>query len=139
MRKHWQDSPQPQAGLWSPLVAIIVVQLTTNFGELRIVWLDLVRKVTFLSLALMLRRRARARVRRGAWSRVHGSETKNLESLHVGKLHFRRVISSRACVIPFPWRIVYQYGPLLRGAPAILYEGYLHRLLSPIVALLLFE
>ena len=138
MRRHWQDSPRLQAGLWSPLIAIVVVRLTTNFGELRTVWLDLVRKVTFLSSALMLRRGSRARVRRGAWSRVHGSETKNLESLHVGKLHFRRVIPSHACVIPFPWRIVYQYGLLLRGAPAILYEGFLHRLLSPIVVLLLF-
>ena len=62
-----------------------------------------------------------------------------MESLHVGKLRVRRVISSRACVIPFPWRIVYQYVLLLRGAPAILYEGFLHRLLSPIVVLLLFE
>jgi hypothetical protein len=61
-----------------------------------------------------------------------------VESLHVGKLQFRRVIPSHACVIPFPWRTVYQYVLLLRGAPAILYEGFLRRLLSPIVALLFF-
>jgi hypothetical protein len=59
-----------------------------------------------------------------------------VDSLHLGKLHFRRVMSTRACVIP--WHTFYRYVLLPRGAPVILYEGFLRRLLSPIVALRFF-
>ena len=56
-----------------------------------------------------------------------------MDSLHLGKLHFRRVMSTRACVIP--WHTSCRFVSLPRAVPVILYEGSLHRPLSPIVTL----
>ncbi len=59
-----------------------------------------------------------------------------MDSLHLGKLHFHRVMSTRACVIP--WHTSCRFVPLPRVVPVILYGGFLRRLLSPIVALRFF-
>lgn len=59
-----------------------------------------------------------------------------MDSLHLGKLYSRRVMSTRPCVIP--WHTFYRYVLLPRGAPVILYGGFLRRPLSPIVALRFF-
>jgi hypothetical protein len=56
-----------------------------------------------------------------------------VDSLHLGKLHLRRVQSTHGRVIS--WHTFCRSAPLPRVVPIILYEGFLRRPFSPLAAL----